>query len=384
MLTKEMWKQICFPSKTCRETDSSIRLDGQSRIVLYGAGYGGLMFLELLRRRGLEPECFLDLSPKKQGRTIMGVPVQAPDQIVVQNATVVVCLLEMSKTFQKIKTRMEELGCRAVYHLYELREDRVLFDSQPLIIPPDRDLIWDNKDLLYQVYQMLEDKLSKQTLVSILRFLWSDLDERIPVFSMEDQYFADDIYSLCNHEVFADCGAHVGEIFRQFLRRSQGQFDRYWAFEPDIQNIRELEKSCPPEYQQKLIVHHTALGDRSKTVRVRNYYGSNSIIREDGEEEALCATLDSFAEELHPTVLKIDVEGWESRLLSGAKKLIIRDKPVIAIAIYHRERDFWEIPLFLKQWVPEYHLYLRSYLNVSETILYVVPPERLKQKEHRV
>lgn len=75
MLSKEMWEQVCFPLKECRSHEPPIRLDRQSRIVLYGAGYGGLMFLELLRRRGLEPERFLDLSPKKQGRTIMGVPV---------------------------------------------------------------------------------------------------------------------------------------------------------------------------------------------------------------------------------------------------------------------------------------------------------------------
>lgn len=63
--------RACFPRKECHEPP--VRLDGQSRIVLYGAGYGGLMFLELLRHRGLEAECFLDMSPKKQGWTIMGV-----------------------------------------------------------------------------------------------------------------------------------------------------------------------------------------------------------------------------------------------------------------------------------------------------------------------
>lgn len=93
-------------------------------------------------------------------------------------------------------------------------------------------------------------------------------------------------------------------------------------------------------------------------------------------------SLDSFAEELHLTVLKIDVEGWESCLLAGAETVIRRDKPVIAIAIYHREQDFWEIPLKLMQMVPEYRFYLRSYLNVSETVLYAVPPGCLKQKEH--
>lgn len=382
VLSREMWERACFPRKECQKREPPVRLDRQSHVVLYGAGYGGLMFLELLRRQGLEPECFLDMSPKKQGRTIMGVPVCAPDRIVAEATTIIVCLLEMGDTFQKIKAHMIDLGCRAVYHLYELREDRVLFESQPLIISPNRELIFANKESLYQVYRMLEDELSKQTLVSILRFLWFGLYERIPSLPMEDQYFADDIYSLCDHEVFVDCGAHVGEILCQFLRRCQGRFEGYWAFEPGGPNIRKLEKNCPPECWEKLIIRHTALGDKQETVQLRDYDGSNSVIREGGEEDVSCATLDSFAEELHPTVLKIDVEGWESRLLAGAETVICRDKPVIAIAIYHREQDFWEIPLKLKQMVPEYRFYLRSYLNVSETVLYAVPPGRLKQKEH--
>lgn len=383
MLSKEVWEQVCFPQKECQRKTLPIRLEEQSRIVLYGAGYGGMMFLELLRRRGLEPECFLDLSPKKQGRRIMGVPVYAPDQTVAENTTVIVCLLEMGETFRSVKMCMMELGCRAVYHLYELRDDHALFESQPLVISPDRNLIWENRRLLYQAYQMLEDELSKQTLASILRFLWGDLDERIPVFPMEDQYFAGDIYSLCNHEVFVDCGAHVGEILHQFLRRCQGRFERYWAFEPGGQNIRELEKNCPPEYRPELMIRHTALGDRPGTVHIRDYDGNNSVIRENGEERASCATLDSFAEELHPTILKIDVEGWESRLLDGAETIIRRDKPVIAIAVYHREQDFWEIPLRLKHLVPEYRFYLRSYLNVAETVLYAVPPVRLSGRSMR-
>lgn len=66
MLSKEMWEQVCFPLKECRSHEPPIRLDRQSRIVLYGAGYGGLMFLELLRRRGLEPERFW-ICPQKTG-----------------------------------------------------------------------------------------------------------------------------------------------------------------------------------------------------------------------------------------------------------------------------------------------------------------------------
>lgn len=368
------WEAYCFPQESPGGRRLPIRLDGSCPVALYGAGYGGLMFLELLRSRGVEPVCLLDSAPHKQGRTIMGVPVYRPDRVHVESAVVVVCLLSMGEAYRQIRARMIELGCRGVCHLYELREDRALFEKQPLLISPDRDLLWANRERLYQVSRLLEDSWSRRVLAGILRFLWGSLDEPIPSLPMEEQYFAEDVYRLREDEIFVDCGAHTGEIMRQFFRRCQGRFAAYWAFEPDGQNCARIEEACPEAYRRQVQIRRVALGDQPCVIRVRNYDGNNSVIREDGEAEAPCAPLDSFA--LHPTLLKIDVEGWESRLLWGAKRTICQDRPVVAIAVYHRERDFWELPLLLKEWVPEYRFYLRSYLNVAETVLYAIPPGR--------
>lgn len=374
-LSMKAWEQLCFPTNKC-SVCAPAQINQHSRIALYGAGYGGLMFLELLRRQGVEPICFLDASPLKQGRTIMGIPVHAPDKMWVENAIVVVCVLSMGEMYRQIKKQLTALGCQAVVHLYELRENHSLFAEQPLIISPDHHLLWANRSSLFHVHQKLEDNLSRRVLSSILRFLWGNLEEPIPALPMEDQYFADDVYTLGQHEAFVDCGAHTGEILHQFLHRSRGKFDAYWAFEPDGQNLRLLEADCPVRYRQQIHTYHVALGERASTVRVRNYDGNNSVIREDGEEEVPCAALDSYAQFLHPTIIKIDVEGWEIPLITGAQTIISRDRPILAVAVYHRERDFWEIPLILEKLVPDYRLYLRSYLNVAETVLYAVPPER--------
>lgn len=381
MLSKREWEQTCLDGDGWLEHFPPIRVNRNYHLVIYGAGYGGLMFLELLRRQGIEPECILDVSPQKYGRRIMGVPVFLPDDVCLAGKTVIVCLLKMGETYQQIKEKLTATGCQSVFHLYELREDQTLFENQPLVISPNRKLIWDNRDLLYHTYEMLEDELSRKTLFSIFKFLWSNLYEPIPSLPMEEQYFANDIYSLGKNDVFVDCGAHIGEIMLQFFQRTHGQFNSYWAFEPDPQNIRALEDTCPKKYSQRVIIQNSALGDTPGIVQIKNYDGSNSVICKNGQEDVPCVTLDNFTAQLHPTILKVDVEGWESRLLTGAQKMICQDKPIIAIAVYHKEQDFWEIPLQLKQWVPEYRLYLRSYLNVSETVLYAIPPERVRKKE---
>jgi hypothetical protein len=48
------------------------------------------------------------------------------------------------------------------------------------------------------------------------------------------------------------------------------------------------------------------------------------------------ARLDDFA--YHPSIIKMDVEGGESRVLLGARRLIESEKPVLFIALHGREQ----------------------------------------------
>ena len=58
-------------------------------------------------------------------------------------------------------------------------------------------------------------------------------------------------------------------------------------------------------------------------------------------------------------------------MLRGAKKIISRDKPKMAICRYHNLTDYYEIPLFLKQLVPEYKMKVRHHsTGFTETVLY--------------
>ena len=83
--------------------------------------------------------------------------------------------------------------------------------------------------------------------------------------------------------------------------------------------------------------------------------------------------IDSLMNKEEVTFIKMDIEGAELKALKGAKNIILRDKPKLAISIYHKPEDIVEIPLFIKELVPEYKLYIRHYSNDSiETVLYAV------------
>ena len=73
------------------------------------------------------------------------------------------------------------------------------------------------------------------------------------------------------------------------------------------------------------------------------------------------------------TFIKMDIEGAEKKALMGARQTIIRNKPKLAICIYHSDEDMIEIAEYLHSLVPNYRLYIRHYFyEPIETVLYAI------------
>ena len=50
--------------------------------------------------------------------------------------------------------------------------------------------------------------------------------------------------------------------------------------------------------------------------------------------------------------MKLDVEGAELPALEGARRTIAEERPALALALYHRTADIFEIPLMLAEHYP--------------------------------
>ncbi len=69
--------------------------------------------------------------------------------------------------------------------------------------------------------------------------------------------------------------------------------------------------------------------------------------------------------------VKMDIEGSELTALQGAEQTLRQFKPKLAISIYHRFGDFFEIPLYLQGLNLGYRFYLGHYtIFAEETVLY--------------
>jgi hypothetical protein len=108
------------------------------------------------------------------------------------------------------------------------------------------------------------------------------------------------------------------------------------------------------EYQDGSIISETSTGIKEETsVKVK--------------------AIDNLANLKKTTFIKMDIEGAEIEALKGAKNTILKDKPRLAISIYHSDEDMLRIAEWIHATVPEYKLYCRHhslYPFVFETILY--------------
>ena len=88
-------------------------------------------------------------------------------------------------------------------------------------------------------------------------------------------------------------------------------------------------------------------------------------------EEIDVVSLDDYLRDKRVTFIKMDIEGAEWDTLLGAEKIIRKNKPRLAISVYHKMGDFIRIPKFLLSIHSDYKIYFRQYSLINnETIMY--------------
>jgi FkbM family methyltransferase len=124
-------------------------------------------------------------------------------------------------------------------------------------------------------------------------------------------------------DVVIDVGANIGYltlIFHQCI----GQGGKIVCIEPDTDNLRELSRCIELNAIQNVTIQHAAVGASFGTVRLSP--GLNGHVGERGSSEVPQITLDSLIHR-SPTFIKVDVEGYESNVLAGARELIETLRP---------------------------------------------------------
>ncbi len=81
------------------------------------------------------------------------------------------------------------------------------------------------------------------------------------------------------------------------------------------------------------------------------------------------------------SLINMDIEGAETSVLRGAKKIIAEQEPILAVCAYHKPSDIVEIPNIVLHANRSYSVYLRKYPSstprrITEYAYYFVPQNR--------
>ena len=157
------------------------------------------------------------------------------------------------------------------------------------------------------------------------------------------------------------------------MEHSNNKFDKYYAIEADSINYNNLLKIIPENVKDKIITICKGAGSKNQEVFFEVSGQDDSTIVKEGVNKIQIITLDDLLGTETVTTIKVDVEGYEPEVIEGAKNIIKRDKPKIALSVYHDADHLWELPLQLFKIRPDYQFYLRHHqYEIYDTVLYAV------------
>lgn len=240
-------------------------------------------------------------------------------------------------------------------------------------------------ELIRNNIRILEDEESKRVYAKFIERSIRN-ERRMYDLYTPDQYWAIPPFRVDDvNEVVVDMGGFVGDTLERYLFARLGSFKKYYVFEPDENNYDALLKRISRLNEEwnldsdKIIPVFAGVGRENS----RCYFakergtgaGSHYTEREtDIERQIVC--LDSYFKDIKVSFLKADIESYELDMLLGAVNILKRDRPKLAISIYHNAVDMYYILNWLNNLGLGYKFFVRHHsVREVDTILYSVCEE---------
>ncbi|MDF1884391.1 FkbM family methyltransferase [Sulfurimonas sp. SAG-AH-194-C21] len=348
-----------------------------NKIAIYGTGTFGKLFLKSLNNK---VDFFIDDYDKKN--QLHHIPI-IELSIVQKNTTIYISPLKHSKKIEK------ELLAKGYTNIINFTDSikklpnilKLISYTNYLWLVDDKYQII-NKHKIKLFKNLLVDTKSKKILEAILS-LRKTLDTTHYINPTDTEYFPSDVPILKNLDAinFIDCGAYTGDTIEVLCQQSH-QINSTVSFEPNLSNLEKLNTTLEKlklqnpkinflTYPVGVYKENTILGFTSSGIDSSTSIDHNSSIG------IPVVSLDSTIYNANPNFIKMDIEGAEIDALIGAEKTIQKYKPNLAICLYHKPEDLWEIPLLIHKIEPSYDMYIRVHEDMClSTVLYCISKER--------
>ena len=347
---------------------------GHREVIIYGRAVTALHVYMEMKANGINVIGFVD-SYAKEGDTFAGLKVYTFDEIFEIHDIILYIAVQNEKYKRDILYMLEEnlpkdnavVMHGVVYGAWEY--DTVYFEN----------LISENNEKIDFIKSKLSDDMSLKSFSNLVSYrLTNDRKLLEEIYDTSHwQYFPiDGMLKPCPDEVFVDAGGFDGLTTAQFAEWTAGNYKKSIIFEADetmyeicremmrVKNIKNVS------LVKKAVYSHDTMLCFDST----NYAsGSGNVVEEGGTSQVLATSIDNTLREMNEkaSFIKMDIEGAEMEALKGCEKTIEACHPKLAISIYHRDNDLWEIPYYLMKKYPFYKFYVRHYTPyTTETVLY--------------
>jgi FkbM family methyltransferase len=356
----------------------------QNRVVIFGCGALGRKAIEKLQELGIQPLALCDNNELLWGTVIQGISVLNIQQAAAQfgsNALFLIAVWNPQHWYVETEQQLKSAGVMFITSYAPLFW-RFPEDLLPVFLLnnlPSK--VYEAKDAVLEAENLWADDDSLQIYRANIHWRAFGDPGHLPPRPSENTYFPADIFNVSPNECILDCGAYDGDTVKLVLRRYGSQFAAIYAIEGDVvafEELRAYAATLPLEIRGKIHPIHCAVGG-TRTVVQFTSDGTTGLTRNDNHDlDVQCYPLDDISIAQPATLIKMDIEGDEYDALLGAHNMIARDKPLLAICVYHTQEDIWRIPLLIHSMLPEHSLFLRAYEGDGfQTVVYAVPTYRV-------
>jgi FkbM family methyltransferase len=233
----------------------------------------------------------------------------------------------------------------------------------------------DNKDQYISLYDIWADELSKEIYSKVIMYRKTldsvflnqafqlSIKEGIQDF---DHVVVERFGENC---IFFDVGGFDGQSSIDFIDHAK-KYKHIYFFEPD-KNIIEIAKANLQE-KKNISFINAVVGEARGNVKYDDIGNGGGLVSEKGKEIVETVVLDDFIE-TGINYIKMDIEGYEMEALKGAKHFIEKEKPLLAISVYHKPGDIHKLVNLILSWNPDYKAYIRHYTKTyADTVCYFI------------
>ena len=336
------------------------------RLAILGAGAEGRRLADICMRHDIEVVAIFDNDATKRGIVIGKHRVSPSDAIGSMDKSVPIIVA--SHRVLGATQSLEAMG----FHVAPFALLQVL---APEIFRPHMfydgliEDIYSNKACYLELAEKFSDEESVRVLDRVLGYRLT-LDAKLLAEVVNwDLYNFSGLLQFDEDEVYVDGGAFDGDSVRMFIDNVSDHYDRVLAFEPDPKTFERLSHNL--KKLPKVDLFNAGLHRSSGTLGFNNDGSRGAIISADGECSIQVTSIDEVLNGDRASFIKMNIEGAELEALKGSAKTIAAWRPKMAISVYHRPGDLYEIPKLVHELGSDYRLYLRQHDGgIIETVLY--------------